>query len=169
MGKDLKVLAKAKELAALIFEITDKSPKKFRFTIVSRMQNLSLEIISGLYMANDTFIDMTIISDMSKTIDYTKNIKNFAGEEERIYYKNKIFELKMVRALKMEEKIEKRLNHSYSAFTKLKELDWLITLSAQMQCITSKQQERIASVLYDVRRLTAGFIKSDKRRFNYKG
>ncbi|MDO5396374.1 MAG: four helix bundle protein [bacterium] len=167
MRNDLNVIKKSKDLSGMIFEITERSPKKFRFTLVSKMQNLSLEVISELYMANDTFVDMKIISDMNKTIDFTKNIKSFKSEEERIYYRNKIFELKMTRAVKTEERVSRRLEHSYAALTKIKELDWLITLSAQMQCITTKQQERLAMLVYEVRSLIGGFIKSDKRRFNY--
>ena len=71
MQKDLKVISKAKELSAVIFEITERSPKKFRFTLVSRMQNISLDIIAELYEANDTYIDMKIISDMTKTIEHS--------------------------------------------------------------------------------------------------
>lgn len=37
--------------------ITDKSPKKFRFTLVSRLQNYSLDVIEQLIMANEIFIN----------------------------------------------------------------------------------------------------------------
>lgn len=36
--------------------ITQKSPKRFRYTFVSRLQNLSLSIIENLYRANDVFV-----------------------------------------------------------------------------------------------------------------
>ncbi len=36
--------------------VTLKSPKHFRFTFVTRMQNLSLDVIENLYRANDTFV-----------------------------------------------------------------------------------------------------------------
>lgn len=35
-----------------VLAVTDKSPKKFRFTLVSRLQNYSLDIIQNLFMAN---------------------------------------------------------------------------------------------------------------------
>ena len=36
--------------------VTMKSPRRFRFTYVSRLQNLSLSIIECIYRANDIFI-----------------------------------------------------------------------------------------------------------------
>lgn len=53
---ELFVITKAKELATYILTVTDKAPKKFRFTLVSRMQNLSLNIIEYLLRANDVYI-----------------------------------------------------------------------------------------------------------------
>jgi len=35
--------------------VTQKSPKHFRFTFVTRLQNLSLNIIENIYRANDIF------------------------------------------------------------------------------------------------------------------
>ena len=56
MRQDLNVISMAKELSALIFEITEHSPKKYRFILVTRMQNASLTIITELYAANDSWI-----------------------------------------------------------------------------------------------------------------
>ena len=36
--------------------VTQKSPKHFRYTFVSRIQNLSLDIIDCLYRANDIYV-----------------------------------------------------------------------------------------------------------------
>ena len=36
--------------------ITDKPPKRFRFTLVSRLQNYSLTIIEKLIMANEIYV-----------------------------------------------------------------------------------------------------------------
>ncbi len=49
---DLFVITKAKDLAKYVITITEKSPKKFRFTLVVRMQNYILEAIENLYSAN---------------------------------------------------------------------------------------------------------------------
>ena len=53
---ELIVITKAKELCAYVMTVTQKSPKHFRFTFVTRMQNLSLDVIENLYRANDTFV-----------------------------------------------------------------------------------------------------------------
>ncbi|MCL2090523.1 MAG: four helix bundle protein [Micrococcales bacterium] len=53
---ELVVVTKAKELCQYVMTITEGSPKRFRFTFVSRMQNLALDIIECLFRANATFI-----------------------------------------------------------------------------------------------------------------
>ena len=50
---ELSVITKSKDLCNYILTITDKSPKKFRFTLVSRLQNYSLSIIENLLSANE--------------------------------------------------------------------------------------------------------------------
>ena len=54
---ELMVITKAKDLCSYVMTITQKSPKNFRYTFVSRMQNLSLDIIESLYRANDIFLE----------------------------------------------------------------------------------------------------------------
>lgn len=49
---DLFVMTKAKDLAKYVITITEKSPKKFRFTLVVRLQNYCLDIIENIYNAN---------------------------------------------------------------------------------------------------------------------
>lgn len=56
MKSELYVITKAKELCTYILTITEKSPKKYRFTLVSRMQNLSLNVVEYLFRANDVYI-----------------------------------------------------------------------------------------------------------------
>ena len=53
---ELLVIVKAKDLGNYIFTVTDKSPKKFRFSLISRLQNLALSMIENLYRANMVFI-----------------------------------------------------------------------------------------------------------------
>jgi hypothetical protein len=53
---ELAVVMKAKELCGYIMTVTQKSPKQFRFTFVSRLQNLSLDIIENIYYANETML-----------------------------------------------------------------------------------------------------------------
>lgn len=49
---DLYVFTKAKDLAKYILTVTEKSPKKFRFTLVVRLQNYILDVLERLYFAN---------------------------------------------------------------------------------------------------------------------
>ena len=53
---ELAAITAAKNLCKYVFLVTNKSPKIFRFSLVSRMQNFSLNIIEKLYRANEVFI-----------------------------------------------------------------------------------------------------------------
>lgn len=50
--KEMAVFTHAKKLSEYIFVITEKSPKKLRWSIISRLQNASVEIVENLYRAN---------------------------------------------------------------------------------------------------------------------
>ncbi|MCM1306909.1 MAG: four helix bundle protein [Bacteroides sp.] len=50
--KDMAVLTHAKKLSEYLFVITEKSPVKYRWNIVSRLLNTSTDIIEFLYQAN---------------------------------------------------------------------------------------------------------------------
>ena len=52
---ELLIMTKSKNLSSYIMTVTMKSPKRFRFTYVSRLQNLSLSIIECAYRAKDVF------------------------------------------------------------------------------------------------------------------
>jgi len=54
--QDLTVITKAKKLMEYTFTITNSEnrfPKKIRYTLVQRLQDLSMEIVEMLYSAND--------------------------------------------------------------------------------------------------------------------
>ena len=56
---DLKVIQKAKELATHTLKVTSNAnryPKKYRFSLVDKMQNKSMEIFEMLFEANRTDI-----------------------------------------------------------------------------------------------------------------
>ena len=55
-SNELTVVTKAKDLCSYILTITHKSPKQFRFTFVTRLQNLALDVIECIYKANDIYI-----------------------------------------------------------------------------------------------------------------
>jgi hypothetical protein len=50
--KEMAVFTQAKKLSEYIFVITEKSPKKLRWSIISHLQNMSVEVIENLYRAN---------------------------------------------------------------------------------------------------------------------
>ncbi len=54
---ELVVITKANDLCNYIFKVTQNSPKKYRFSLVSRLENLSLEVVEKLYRANDCFVE----------------------------------------------------------------------------------------------------------------
>ncbi|MDL2238420.1 four helix bundle protein [Christensenellaceae bacterium OttesenSCG-928-K19] len=56
MQTELTVITKSKDLCRYVLTVTEKSPKRFRFTLTGRMQNLALEIIERIYRANDVFM-----------------------------------------------------------------------------------------------------------------
>lgn len=47
---------KAKDLCRYIMTVTQKSPKQYRFTFTTRLQNLSMDVIEDIYLANETFV-----------------------------------------------------------------------------------------------------------------
>lgn len=53
---ELYVITKCKDISKYVFTITDKSPKKYRYSVVTRLQNYTLEILELLYKANNTKI-----------------------------------------------------------------------------------------------------------------
>ena len=53
---ELSVITKAKELCSYVMTVTEKSPKRFRYTLVSRMQNYALDVIENLYIANEIYV-----------------------------------------------------------------------------------------------------------------
>lgn len=50
------VLTKAKDLSKYVFTITSNAPKRFRFTIVNRMINLSFDALENLVCANELLL-----------------------------------------------------------------------------------------------------------------
>ncbi len=54
---ELTVITKTKDLCSYVLTVTQKSPKHFRYTIVSKLQNLVLSAIENLYRANEIFVE----------------------------------------------------------------------------------------------------------------
>ena len=53
---ELTVITKAKNLCSYVLTVTDKSPKKFRFTLVAKLQNNALDALESLFLANEIFV-----------------------------------------------------------------------------------------------------------------
>ena len=53
---ELSVITKAKELCSYVMTVTDKSPKRFRFTLVSKLQQYALDAVEHLIRANEVFV-----------------------------------------------------------------------------------------------------------------
>ena len=49
---ELTVISKAKDMCSYIMTVTQRSPKHFRYTFVSRLQNLSLGVVELLLRPN---------------------------------------------------------------------------------------------------------------------
>lgn len=60
---EFSVITKAKDLSSYVFTITLKSPKFFRFSLVSKMHSLCLSIIENIIRANDVLLDKNDIAD----------------------------------------------------------------------------------------------------------
>ena len=70
---ELNVIVKAKDLCSYVMIITQKSPKQFRFTFVSRLHNLSLSIIENLIRANDVFVVKNDQIAYKERLQYQRN------------------------------------------------------------------------------------------------
>ena len=80
--KEMQVIIKAKELASYTLKITSNNnnfPKKFRFTLVDRMQRKSFDIYENLLEANRTRVE-------SKYTRYDLQTKAIVSCEELLFY-----------------------------------------------------------------------------------
>ena len=67
---ELAVITKAKDLCSYVMTVTDKSPKRFRFTLVAKLQNYALDIIENLYQANEVFVKAGDREKAQQRIDF---------------------------------------------------------------------------------------------------
>ena len=70
---ELTVITKSKDLCSYMMTVTQKSPKQFRFTFVSRLQNLALSSIENLFRANDVFVSKTDIHSQKERLSYQRS------------------------------------------------------------------------------------------------
>lgn len=67
---ELAVITKVKDLCSYVMTVTDKSPKRFRFTLVAKLQNYALDIIENLYRANEVFVKAGDREKAQQRIDF---------------------------------------------------------------------------------------------------
>ena len=75
-------MTKTKDLAKYIITVTEKSPKKFRFTLVVRMQNYILDAIENIYLANSQPIGaerLSLQKKASKSFDKKATLDSYRG------------------------------------------------------------------------------------------
>lgn len=53
---ELSVIVRAKDLCRYVMVVTKKTPKHYRFSFVTRLHNLSLDVVAELYLANEVFV-----------------------------------------------------------------------------------------------------------------
>lgn len=83
-------MTKTKDLAKYVITITEKSPKKFRFTLVVRMQNYCLDIIEAIYFANLEKDVQSRLAKQAKAKELLSMLDYFAGlayEQQCILFK----------------------------------------------------------------------------------
>lgn len=75
---ELTVITKAKELCSYVLTISDKSPKKFRFTLLSRLQNYSISIVEQLLYANEVRMAFKNTQLLGKRLEMRRNFQQQA-------------------------------------------------------------------------------------------
>lgn len=75
---ELTVITKAKELCSYVLAISNKSPKKFRFTLSSRLQNHSISIVEQLLYANEVRMAVKSTKLLEKWLEQRRNFQQQA-------------------------------------------------------------------------------------------
>lgn len=75
---ELTVITKAKELCSYVLTISDKSPKKFRFTLSGRLQNYSISIVEQLLFANEVRMAVGSKPLLEKRLETRRNFQQQA-------------------------------------------------------------------------------------------
>ena len=67
---ELAVITKAKDLCSYVMTVTDKSPKRFRITLVAKLQSYALNTIESLYRANEVFVKTGGMEKAAQRLDF---------------------------------------------------------------------------------------------------
>ncbi len=88
LKSDLYVITLAKKLVDYVLQATEKAPKKFRYSYLSKIENVSLEIVMLLYEANDIRLDNPLRREKQGSAVTKLKMLDFLSEEAM---KNKCF------------------------------------------------------------------------------
>ena len=69
---ELTVITKTKNLCSYVLTVTDRSPKKFRFTLIAKLQNNALDALESLFLANELYVADQDISRIEKRQDHQR-------------------------------------------------------------------------------------------------
>lgn len=82
---ELMVITHSKKLLSYIFTITDNAPIKYRYTFITRMQNLIMDAIECLYKANDLDLKDTRRLDNQKACKTKLKMLDYISEASKDY------------------------------------------------------------------------------------
>jgi hypothetical protein len=135
---ELNVVIKAKEICEYVFASTQKSPVKFRWSLVKRLQSLSLKALSALYSANDLPLVSTLPAGNAHAEVHSSPFADpFASA---------------------------RAINQTKAIAALRKLDFFAELSLKEKCITPGQHEHLSKLILDGLRMTCKWRASDVER-----
>lgn len=69
---ELIVFTKTKDLIDYVLDATSKSPKNFRFTLVTRIQNYALDVLENLYKANEILVVKNDLTKKTQRLAFQK-------------------------------------------------------------------------------------------------
>ncbi len=162
---ELAVFTRAKELSKTVFMVTQDAPKKFRFSLVARLQDLSLAVVGHLYRANEIFIDPAVFNSKKPAGPGRRvELTGKSGGPEEKKREGGHAEQATCRVELAAERAVKRLDEQTAAMACLKELDHLLVLARDMQCINGRQHEQLSVQLAEAIKLLGGWIKADRKR-----
>lgn len=75
-NSELMVITKAKDIVNYSFVIAENAPKKFRFTLITRIHNTALDVLENLIFANEIMLT-TDLHDRTERCSYQR--KALAG------------------------------------------------------------------------------------------
>lgn len=78
---ELYVITSAKKLAGYVLDLTEKCPKKFRYSYLVRIEECCLSIVSLLYEANDIKLGNSLRSEKQSDVKTKLRILDFLSEE----------------------------------------------------------------------------------------